>query len=548
MNYELSGGLMRSSSMALWVSLVVLGSVVSVGVGAIGWSPNHAPEVTVTPNFPGPALSHSEPTPDTPRSAACTDCVLENISIANTSTAVAYDSSNNNIYVAEDNGAALQAISGASNTVTATIPVGIHLQDHPWAIALDTVTNDLYVPNDNANNVTVVDASTGKTVASVVAKPTPISAVFDSSNGYIYVGDDGLTTAWITVINGATQTLVTNIDLGPNTGEFPLGLAIDTSNGDLYVGNAQGNNITVVSLSTDKVTGSIAVGDYPGSVALDTSNNLLYAADTSGQNVSVVDTTTNTPIKSIAINTSTELVGPSAVAYDAATGCVYAPSGGGDWVSIINTLTNANIGTIAIQGAPNAVAVDTTNGDLYVSYTNPSLTASYVAVPAVANCPSGSVLSSVSVAPLLGEILLAGGTQSETATPTCSPSPCPGAVSYSWSINNHSLAHLSSASSNPTNVVADATSGGLTVYVNASLNGFTVSSQSSVLLVIVGGSGHGTNSSPPGFLDLPGSDGIILLGVVAIVAVAVVVAIYSMGKGKRPPAMGTPPPPPPPPP
>ncbi len=433
---------MRSPSWVVLVSLVMLGSSLSAGIGALGWSEGHAPSVSGTPSSPGSIANHPGPVAENQHAATCTDCVLENISLPSDPTSIAYDGINNNLYVGEDNASALGVINAATNTLTTSIPTGTPTMDVPAAVAVDTVTNELYVPNDAGSNVTVVNATTEKTVASVTVKPHPFSAVFDSANGYIYVGDQGVTTTWISVINGATRSLVTNINMGPAVSELAQGLAIDLSNGDLYAGNGQGNNITVVSLSTDKVIGSIPVGDYPGSVALDTSNNLLYAANTAGENVSVVDTTTNTPVKSIAINTSMLSVGPTAVAYDAATGCVYAPSGGGNWVSIINTHTNAVIGTVAIQGSPKAIAVDPTNGNVYVAYINPALTASYVSVLAVANCPSGSVLASVTVSPLLGEILLADGSSTETATPTCNPAPCPGAVSYAWSINNKSLAHL----------------------------------------------------------------------------------------------------------
>lgn len=560
-----SRGVLRQWTWAVLVSGLMVASAVAWGAGVFAPTPGLSSVAPSSPSASHPFAASPPVSAEVPAATSCSDCVLENISIPINPSSIGYDGANNNLYVGDENAAALTIISGASNTVTGIIPVGTPTMDVPRAVAVDTANNELYVPNDSGTNVTVVNATTDTTVASVTVKTNPFSAAYDSSNGYVYVGEQGITTAWITVINGATHTVVKNISLGPNTGQLAEGLAVDTANGELYAGNGQGNNITVVSLSTDAIIGSIEVGDYPASLALDSANNELYAANTQGENISVVATATNSPVKSIAVNTSMLSVGPTAVAYDAATGCVYAPSGGGNWVSIIDTRTDALIGTIPIQGSPTSVVVDPTNGEVYVPYINPTLTASYVAVLAVADCPSSSVLASVSVTPLLGEILLAGGSSVETATPTCNPAPCPGAVSYEWSINNASLAHLSSPTTNPTSVIAGGTSGALTVYVNASLNGFTVGSSASVLLVISGSAGPGPNGSgSPGFLDLPGAEGAILIGALAIVAVAAAVIVYAIRRGgARPPTAwpppltpaspppyspSSPPPPPPPPP
>ncbi|MGC9074068.1 MAG: YncE family protein, partial [Caldisericum sp.] len=57
----------------------------------------------------------------------------------------------------------------------------------------------------------------------------PIGAAFDSFNGYVYV-TNALSDS-VSVINGATNTVIANIPVGSN----PRGTAFDSSNGYVYV-------------------------------------------------------------------------------------------------------------------------------------------------------------------------------------------------------------------------------------------------------------------------------------------------------------------------
>ena len=88
--------------------------------------------------------------------------------------AVAVDPGNDNVYMANSVGNDLAVFDGATNTVTATIPVGAD----PDAVAVDTSTHAVYVVNGDDNTVSVIDesgdANTGKVVATVVSEKFPL--------------------------------------------------------------------------------------------------------------------------------------------------------------------------------------------------------------------------------------------------------------------------------------------------------------------------------------------------------------------------------------
>lgn len=50
----------------------------------------------------------------------------------------------------------MNVINGATNTVTATVTVGLL----PWAIAVNPITNTIYVANYDGDTVSVIDGAT----------------------------------------------------------------------------------------------------------------------------------------------------------------------------------------------------------------------------------------------------------------------------------------------------------------------------------------------------------------------------------------------------
>src|SRR6185437_10914096 len=67
----------------------------------------------------------------------------------------------------------------------------------------------------------------------------------------------------------------------------------------VYVTNALGNTVSVISAATSTVTGTIAVGTAPREIAVTPDGSTVYASNLTGNSLSVIDTGTDTVTSTI---------------------------------------------------------------------------------------------------------------------------------------------------------------------------------------------------------------------------------------------------------
>lgn len=142
----------------------------------------------------------------------------------------------NMIYAAIGSPDSLLAISGQTNTVTATVDMS------PLYVATDPVTNTIYATEP-----------------------------FTSGPALLYV------------VDGQTSTLTTTIQ-----GGSPDGIATDPRTGFVYTADYYGKNVRVINGRTNKVTAVVGVGRNPQGVAADPQANRIYVANTRSASVSVL--------------------------------------------------------------------------------------------------------------------------------------------------------------------------------------------------------------------------------------------------------------------
>jgi YVTN family beta-propeller protein len=106
----------------------------------------------------------------------------------------------------------VSVIATATNTVTATIPVGTY----PYGVAVTPDGGKVYVANFGSNNVSVIATATN----TVIGSPIPI-------------------------------------------GTNPAGVAVTPDGGKVYVANSGSNNVSVIATATNTVTATIPVGNNP---------------------------------------------------------------------------------------------------------------------------------------------------------------------------------------------------------------------------------------------------------------------------------------------
>jgi YVTN family beta-propeller protein len=117
------------------------------------------------------------------------------------------------------------------------------------AIAFDSSNGFMYVTGTSLRNVSIINPTTGATIANVAAGLFPDQVIFDPQNKLIYVTDYGSPGPFsfpqgnVTVINGTS--VVNTIPVGREPGA----ILYDPSNGDVYVLNSYSGTISIISSS-----------------------------------------------------------------------------------------------------------------------------------------------------------------------------------------------------------------------------------------------------------------------------------------------------------
>jgi len=281
------------------------------------------------------------------------------ITVGSGPTGVAYDSSNGYVYVTNYYSDDVSVIDGSTNKVIASSTVGAY----PEGLAYDPSNGYIYVANFGTENVSVIDGATNTVITTIFIgygpsgmASQPIGVTYDPFNGYVYVADSG--TNDVSVINSTTNKIIASIGVGSS----PYEIAYDTSNRYLYVTNAMSDTVSVINSGNNNVIETINVGSGPTDAAYDSSNGYVYVTNYFTNNVSVINGATNKVIASINIGTN-----PAGVAYDPSNGCIYVANEGSNTVSVINGESNNIISTINVGKSPIGVAYDPSNGYIYVA-------------------------------------------------------------------------------------------------------------------------------------------------------------------------------------
>jgi YVTN family beta-propeller protein len=175
----------------------------------------------------------------------------------------------------------------------------------------------------------------------------PLSAVYDSGNGYVYVVNAGSNS--VSVIQGTA--LVTTIPVGGS----PQSAAYDSANGSLYVVNQESGTVSI--LTGTNVTGTVSVGTQPIYATYDTGNGLVYVLNSGSGSVSVIRG--DHVLETIVVGGD-----PETAVYDSGNDDLYVSNVDSDNVSVING--NRLAGTVAVGAAPSGPMYDARNGYVYV--------------------------------------------------------------------------------------------------------------------------------------------------------------------------------------
>lgn len=267
------------------------------------------------------------------------------------------------VYVANYDAGNVSVIDGTTDRLVASIPA----YPQPVSPAVDPVTGTVYVPIEGTNNVSVVSGTTGAVLANVPVKadPLPLTPVYDPASGDFYVTSTLSTD--VLVLSGSSPAVVATIPLPGR----PLPPAVDNATGELYVPIEGTGTVSVLDGGSNSLVANLTVGDgYVETPAVDPANGDLYFSELSGGApgeagaVAVVSGTTGTVVANLTVG---EL--PETPVVDPENGNIYVANYGSNNLSVISGQSNRVVASIPTGVGPDVPSVDSGNGELYVANT-----------------------------------------------------------------------------------------------------------------------------------------------------------------------------------
>jgi YVTN family beta-propeller protein len=269
-------------------------------------------------------------------------------------------------YVTSQNADTVSVINTATNTVSATIPVG----RQPIDVVITPDGTRVYAANSIPNTISVIDTSTNTVIVTIHAGNfTSDLAVTPDSKRLYALGQSGS----IAVIDIIANTVIATIPVGDNTAAIQI-----TPDGTrAYVTNQNSNLIQVIDTGTNKLIGTIPVGNNPiggtlFSIAFTSDGSRAYVTRLDANTVSVINTATNTLIATIPVGNN-----PVSVSLSPDATRAYVANQVSGTISVISTATNTVVATIPVGGPPSPPVAPFGGGPSDVSFT-PDGTRAYV--------------------------------------------------------------------------------------------------------------------------------------------------------------------------
>ena len=139
------------------------------------------------------------------------DSVITTIPIKKSPLDLAFNPTNDNIYVTQANTGIMSVIDGTTNTVIKTVPLA---NAYLYGAAYNPINQYVYVANDTSpvGTVDVIDISTSNLIKAIQVGDSPVQTLYNPLNGYIYVTISN--SKRVDVIDTSTNSVIKSIPVG----------------------------------------------------------------------------------------------------------------------------------------------------------------------------------------------------------------------------------------------------------------------------------------------------------------------------------------------
>lgn len=191
---------------------------------------------------------------------------------------------------------------------------------------------------------------------------------YDGETGNLFVSSSDLDSWSVSVINGSTDAVSTVV---PDSGR-PLSLAYDARNGDLYVANWRGNNVTILDGRSDRIIGSVSLPSQnliggPVDILYDPFNGFLAVVESSPAELVLLNGSTNEIVDENAFSVYNNLLAANPVTGNLYAATAVGPSNSQFALAVLNGTSLSTVSRLVMNGTPGAITYDPLSGQVFVA-------------------------------------------------------------------------------------------------------------------------------------------------------------------------------------
>ena len=287
-----------------------------------------------------------------------TNTVTATIPVGKQPSGIAFSPDGARVYVMNTGENTISIIDTATNAVTATITLGGRPRQGPELLAITPDGKSLYVTLERGS-VLVINTATN-TVAATIPVPAAAAVAISPDGSRAYV--QTVLTGGVFVIDTASNTVIAHVPVPSN---FSAGIAVTPDGAKVYVaGGVRHPDIFVIDTNSNTIVATISYPGGPQGIAFSPDGRKAYVANELTDAVNVIDTSTTTvepgaiPVGKDPALVSLTPDGKFLYVTNFQWGDVTPKPG---TVSVINTSTKKVIATIPVGSIPDAVVIANLN-------------------------------------------------------------------------------------------------------------------------------------------------------------------------------------------
>jgi len=288
--------------------------------------------------------------------------------------AVAVDGRRGHVFVVNQGSDTVTILDARTGQTVATVRVGIT----PTAVAVDGVTGRAFITlgSGNGGRVGIINTQSGAFLHAVAVGAGPIAAAVDEQTGHAFVVSGGVVAcplrsicrhtsgSSVSMLDARTGTVLHTVALASGTN--PWSIAVDTGTSHAFVTSLIGS-VIVLDTRSGCILRTVRVAQNAGDLSVDRRIGRVFVlhrgnARNDDSSVSMLDAHSGRVLHVTRVGR-----GSSAIDVSEQTGHVFVTNGTDSSVSVLDAGSNLLVRTITVAQGPSAVVVAERTGKVYVA-------------------------------------------------------------------------------------------------------------------------------------------------------------------------------------